>query len=435
MSLAAGAAPAPPGSTPARAGRVPPLGSVHSRAERLRLFTLWFMMVGGAFVFAEPSPYEIAALTTLAVFALTGAFVLRAGQLPLIFLLLIYCFALTAGAIPVLTASKVATWVAVSWYLATTTIFFSTILADNTERRLDALIRGWTLAALIAAGAGLVGYFRAFPGAFDLFTLYGRAKGTFNDPNVFGPFLILPMLVAVQTLLTGRGAAPLKAAAILAVLLAALLLSFSRGAWVHFAMSAAIMAALMFLTARTVGERAKIVLAAIAGLVALAAFLGLLMSIDKVAALMEERFSLNQSYDSGPMGRFGRHAYGWQLALERPLGIGPLQFHRFFPEDPHNVYLNAFMAGGWGAGVAYGALVALTLAVGLASSFRHTPWRRVSIAVFACFAGLAFEGKIIDTDHWRHFWVLAGLIWGLAIADQRFGPRSISPLATPGKTA
>jgi len=34
----------------------------------------------------------------------------------------------------------------------------------------------------------------------------------------------------------------------------------------------------------------------------------------------------------------------------------------------------------------------------------------------ASFAGLAFEGLVIDTDHWRHFFIIAGIIWGIADA-------------------
>ena len=30
--------------------------------------------------------------------------------------------------------------------------------------------------------------------------------------------------------------------------------------------------------------------------------------------------------------------------------------------------------------------------------------------------GEAFEGLIVDTDHWRHFFLLLGLIWGLSVA-------------------
>lgn len=396
--------------------------------ERLRLKLLWLMMIGGAFVFAEPSPYEIGALITIGAFAATGAIVLQAALLPLIFVLLVYCLGLTVCAVQVLSEAKIVPWVAVSWYLAVTTIFFAAILAERTEARLDALLRGWTVAALIAAAAGIAGYFRLFPSAFDLFTLYGRAKGTFNDPNVFGPFLIVPMLLAIQAFFHRPPKAMLRAGAILGVLMIALLLSFSRGAWIHFGLSAAVMIGLMFVTARSAAERRRMVLIVAVGVVLLLALVAVLLSIDKVADLMRERANFNQSYDNGPMGRFGRHVYGWQLALDRPFGLGPLQFAKYFTEDVHNVYLNAFIAGGWISGIAYHVLVGLTLFAGLFACLKRAPWQPAAIAIFATYCGLAFEGKIIDTDHWRHFWVLSGLIWGIALAnrhsplDIRFGP-------------
>ncbi len=394
--------------------------------EPLRLAALWLMMVGGAFVFAEPSPYEIGALLAISVFALTGGIRLRAVHGPLLVVLVVYCLGLTVAAIPVLAEPKVAPWIAVSWYLAITMVFFAVAAADNTAARMEVILRGWTLAALIAAAAGIAGYFRLIPGAFDLFTLYGRAKGTFNDPNVFGPFLVLPMLVAMQAFLRASSGSLVRAGAVFAVLLVALLLSFSRGAWIHFGLSAAIMIALMVLTAETPAQRFRILLVVTAGLVLLMAFVAVLLSVDKVAELMRERASLNQSYDSGPMGRFGRHAYGWQIALDRPFGIGPLQFARFFPEDPHNVYLNSFMAGGWIGGIGYLVLTASTIIVGLVASLIRTPWQPITIAVFACFCGLAFEGQIIDSDHWRHFWVLAGLLWGLAVTKRVAAARETS---------
>jgi len=388
------------------------------RAEPLRRAVLWLMLVGGAFVFAEPSPYEIGALVAILTFMATGGLRLRPVHGPLVLILVVYCLGLTTAAIPVLWAPKVAVWVAVSWYLALTMIFFAVIVAEETEGRLDVILRAWTLAALIAAFAGIAGYFRLFPGAFDLFTLYARAKGTFNDPNVFGPFLILPMLMAIQAFFRGTSGQMVRAGGVLAVLLVGLLLSFSRGAWIHFGLSAVIMTALLFLTAESRAERLRILVVVGLGAVLLAAFVGVLLSIDKVAELMKERASFNQSYDSGPMGRFGRHAYGWQMALDLPMGIGPLQFTRFFPEDVHNVYLNAFMSGGWTGGIAYHVLVGATLVVGLVAALGRSPVRPAATAVFACFCGLAFEGQIIDSDHWRHFWVLAGLLWGLALANR-----------------
>jgi hypothetical protein len=37
--------------------------------------------------------------------------------------------------------------------------------------------------------------------------------------------------------------------------------------------------------------------------------------------------------------------------------------------------------------------------------------------VTAAFAGLVLEGFVIDTDHWRHFFILVGCIWGLTDAQ------------------
>ena len=47
--------------------------------ERLRGALLWLTGFAGAFVFVEPSPYEVASLLTMIVFAITGL-VLAAGD-------------------------------------------------------------------------------------------------------------------------------------------------------------------------------------------------------------------------------------------------------------------------------------------------------------------------------------------------------------------
>ena len=44
--------------------------------------------------------------------------------------------------------------------------------------------------------AALIGYFSLVPGTYDLFTEFGRARGTFKDPNVLGAFLVPALLYA-----------------------------------------------------------------------------------------------------------------------------------------------------------------------------------------------------------------------------------------------
>jgi hypothetical protein len=92
-----------------------------------------------------------------------------------------------------------------------------------------------------------------------------------------------------------------------------------------------------------------------------------LLSFDSISEMFQQRASFDQSYDEGRFGRFGRHILGADMALDLPFGIGPLQFHNYFPEDTHNSYLNAFMSGGWIAGVCYPALVFVSFIMG----FRH----------------------------------------------------------------
>jgi hypothetical protein len=37
-----------------------------------------------------------------------------------------------------------------------------------------------------------------------------------------------------------------------------------------------------------------------------------------------------------------------------------------------------------------------------------------------------FESFIIDTDHWRHYFLIIGLTWGIAVANRRM-PKTVTP--------
>ena len=108
------------------------------------------------------------------------------------------------------------------------------------------------------------------------------------------------------------------------------------------------------------------------------------------------------------------------MALDYPFGIGPLQFASF-PEDPHNSYLNAFIAGGWLSGAC------LSDADAGDAGRRHCascscarPGSRPTIAVFAAYLGVAAESFIIDTDHWRHYFLILGVLWGLMAVSRGY---------------
>jgi hypothetical protein len=147
------------------------------------------------------------------------------------------------------------------------------------------------------------------------------------------------------------------------------------------------------------------------------ALVTVLLSSGKVADLFSERASLELSYDVGRYGRFGRYGLGADLALEHPFGIGPLQFSDRFTEDPHNTFLNEFMSGGWLAGLAYFALCAVTLVMSTRLVFLRTPWQPLCHVLYAAYVAVSAESIFIDIEHWRHYFLILGALWGLMAAS------------------
>ena len=49
---------------------------------------------------------------------------------------------------------------------------------------------------------------------------------------------------------------------------------------------------------------------------------------------------------------------------------------------------------------------------------------RQSIALFCAFLTTALQGVQIDTDHWRHFYWMLGLNWGLYAASMGYVARA-----------
>jgi hypothetical protein len=391
---------------------------------------VWLVGASGAIVFIEPSPYELMTLTAAIVFFATGLR-LRLVFMPLLLLLFLVNVGYTIGAVPYMDQSEVANWIATSWYMAVTVIFFAMVLSEDTAARLDMLRRGLIVGALIASVSGIAGYFNLVPGGHDLLTLYERARGTFKDPNVLGAFLILPALFALQSVVSDRLGKSFRSAISLGIMALAILLAFSRAAWGGLVITSAFMLALMVLTSQSRAQRSRIIVMAVVAVIVVVALIAVLLSFDSIAEMFKQRASFDQSYDEGRFGRFGRHILGADMALDLPFGIGPLQFHTYFPEDTHNSYLNAFMSGGWITGICYPALVFITVIMGFRHIFVRVPWQRAYLAIFAAFVGTVGESFVIDTDHWRHFWMMLGAMWGMFAAAQRYRAASSEQDALP----
>src|SRR5205085_12287457 len=188
--------------------------------ESLRAALLWLMGFAGAFVFIEPSPYEIIGLLTVFVFAVTGIS-LRAALVPVVLFLVLLDIGYASALVQIMHDSRSVIWVCISAFLSATAIFYAAMLGRNTQARLDWLLRGYIAAAIVASVAAIIGYLQISSALSDLFLRYGR--GTFNDPNVLGAFLVLPSLLLLPRIFTGRRWQVLKSSIALLILAAALL--------------------------------------------------------------------------------------------------------------------------------------------------------------------------------------------------------------------
>ncbi len=397
-------------------------GAAVALPQRLLNIVLFVTVLTSSIAFVEPSPHD--ALMMVLLFICVGARVPFDRKLaPLVVLLTIWLVGGCLSLIQVGDQQQTVQYVATSFYLALAAIMFACLFCDGNLVRLTILRRGYILAALIATAAGYIGFFHLLPGS-DIFLAYDRVSATFKDPNVYGPFLIFPLLLLLIGLMT-RGVR-LSSVVVIALLSGGLFLSFSRGAWAHFAISAAVAVALLLVTTPDPRLRARFLLFSIVAVAGVLLLVIAMMSIDSVHDMFLERAKAIQPYDVGPGGRFWEQRQAFGVILDHPNGLGPFTFSREFGTQQHDVYMQGFLVYGWLGGAAYLTMVVVTLAIGLGAVRVPTPWQNYLIAAYAAFVGEVSEGLIVDTDHWRHFFLLLGLIWGLTAATINFRRRYVA---------
>ena len=370
----------------------------------------------GGFVIFEPAPYDMLLMGTLGVWLVLGLRIPRA-VLPLLLLFTLF----NAGA--VLSTFQMSdykvglVYVTISYFLALSSVFFAIALSKD-EKRFALLFKVYAASAFFSSIIGLLGYFGV--SGFGTFTLYSRVAGGFKDPNVFGPFLTAPILYLVYCLLNLPLKRAIIPAGVLMVLLLGLFLAFSRAAWGLTVISLIFFYALLFINEKRVKVRLKYIVLAVIGFVSLLLIFLAIMQIDAISSLFTQRARIIQDYDGGNLGRFERHAAGIQMAIQNPLGIGPLEFPRYYTEDIHNIYLKTLLAYGWIGFVSWLTLMGWTLIAGFKLLFRPRPWQVYLQIAYVVFFGHHIIGFIIDTDRWRHLYLMIGIIWACILLEKKW---------------
>lgn len=272
-----------------------------------------------------------------------------------------------------------------------------------TRRHFETFMKVYIVSCVIASILGTIG----FVTQNDLLTWDGRAKGLIDDPNMYGSFLI-PAVLFCGYFLLRPGARRLLLLGALGILLLGVILSFSRIALV--AMVVCLGAYVVFLN-RHRPRRILVMAAALTGIGALLLAVASLTSHEFTAKLMD-RLTLAKSYDLGEEGRYSRYLLVLPMILQNPIGVGVLQLEKIFPEPIHNIWLSSFVNYGWLAGFAWITLVVSTVIVSVLNYRRSRD--DIAIVLMLSIIGIVMCCSLHEGEHWRHMWLLYGLVWGFA---------------------
>jgi O-antigen ligase len=232
----------------------------------------------------------------------------------------------------------------------------------------------------------------------------------------------LPLTVLGRDILTRRLRYSIWQIFWFLVILAAVFLSFSRAAWGLALVALLIVACLAYIGERSSLARFRLTAYLVGGAVAISVMLAAAINVPAVRDLYDQRAFLVQEYDAAPAGRFERQQLGFFLVQEKPLGLGPFEFGIRYGEDEHNTWLKAFTTYGWLGGFSYAILAIWTLAAATPLVFKPRPWQPLVQCTYAVFVGHLLIHNVIDANHWRHLFLIYGILWG-AIAAEKMSQR------------
>jgi O-antigen ligase len=248
---------------------------------------------------------------------------------------------------------------------------------------------------------------------------------------VFGSFLILGALYLSQNLMFARSRHVLATISMLAIIVAADFLSFSRGSWGATIAAMALMVASAYATTKDIRLKRRIAASTLIAVAIGVLVVLVLLSMTSTRELFLQRASVTQDYDEGSTGRFGNQMRSLPMLLDRFWGFGPLRFRTIFDLEPHNSYIGAFANTGWLGGFLFVLIVGVTVFIGCRLMFKTSPFQRQAQLFTPVLFAFFMQAFQIDIDHWRHVLMLFGVVWGLEAARQKWEARQDFEAAPP----
>ena len=279
------------------------------------------------------------------------------------------------------------------------------------RRNFETFIKVYIVSCVIASILGTIGFVLQN----DALTWDGRARGLIDDPNMYGSFLI-PAVMFCAYFLFRPGRSTLLLLGALAIILLGIVLSFSRIAQV---------ATLFCLTSYFVFQnrrRPERLLLLVGGFLAVGIILVAVVSFapSEFSEKFLDRLTFAKSYDVGETGRYTRYMLVLPMILQNPIGVGVLQLEEVFPEPIHNIWLSSFVNYGWLAGFTWIVLGVGSVVVS-GGNYRRTE-DDIVIVLLMSLIGIIMCSSLHEGEHWRHLWLMFGMVWGFCAVNFRPAP-------------
>jgi O-antigen ligase len=314
---------------------------------------------------------------------------------------------------------SVTAYLVVAWYIVVT------LLANYGTPVWELIWRAFLIAAVLAAIVGLISHFSTVVQDYlGLRPTYGaeRTRGTFKDPNVYGPFLCAALLLVINHMVTRRFLS-ITSLSLLCLLSVEVLAAFSRGAFVSLAVSLFVYFALLIcLRPRRDWLARSLVIIVVGSLFVGAASVAFLRA-SGLEDFLFTRLQL-QHYDSH---RFSNQSLAIATVAEAPFGIGPGQSEILFPRATHNLYVRIMVENGPISMLFWLLFLATTVWISMHGARRPGPFQDSYVCCLAILAGILVNSLVIDSLHWRHFFLFLAIPIGLA-RYERWRARSDVPV-------
>jgi O-antigen ligase len=274
------------------------------------------------------------------------------------------------------------------------------LLVPTTMTTPSRIARIWVLTSVVIALLALLSAL----GIVEVVRTDGvRTSGTFEDPNLFGAYLVLSMALAASPRVTESFILRCGFALVLG---GAILTTGSRGS---LAAALALVVA-FFILSPTVGARAKML-----ATLAFPVLLVIQTGIVNLGAVPGTERLVNSGRVAGEDVRLEIWASAVQAWLQNPaLGIGPGQFDGEATHVVHNTFINVLVSSGAIGLIAFVAFL-LRLAAPL-WALRKDPHARVLLVGGV---GIVVEMMTLNLENILFVWLYLGIMWSHARESSR----------------